>query len=105
MLRISKIKPLSLVANYELNNLTEETPLLMILKRDEENQKMIILKEQAKTISDGLFKRNLQPILLESLQMYLLKLNETEMERLKFYLNWSSNKIKSKLSDYFKYRK
>lgn len=93
------------MANYELNNLTEETPLLMILKREEENQNMIILKEQAKTISDVIFQRNLQAILLESLQMYLPKLNETEVERLKLYLGWSSNKKRVELPDFLKCRK
>lgn len=93
------------MANYELNNLTEETPLLMILKREEEHQNMIILKEQAKTISDVLFKHNLQPILLDSLQMYLPKLNETEVNRLKLYLRWSSNKKKVELPNFLKCRK
>lgn len=86
----------------ELNNLTEETPLLLILKREEEHQKMVLLAEQASTVSNILFKRHLQPLLFESFQIYLQKLNETEVEKLKLYLNWSSNRKKLKLSEYLK---
>jgi len=78
----------------DLNNLTEETPLLLILKREEENQNRIILSEQATIISDVLFKQHFQPIFTEMLQMYLPRLNEIEMEKLKVYLKWSSSKKK-----------
>eukprot|EP00102_Acyrthosiphon_pisum_P010643 XP_008179023.1 PREDICTED: centrosome-associated protein 350 [Acyrthosiphon pisum] len=84
----------------DLNNLTEETPLLLILKREEENQNRIILSEQATIISDVLFKQHLQTIFPEILQMYLPKLNEIEMEKLTVYLKWSSTKKKKlKLSE------
>lgn len=85
--------------NY-LDNLTEETPLLLILKREEENQNRIILSEQASIISDALFKHHLQPLISETLQMYLPRLNEMEMEKLTVYLKWSSTKRKKlKLSE------
>ncbi|XP_025202491.1 centrosome-associated protein 350-like [Melanaphis sacchari] len=84
----------------DLNNLTEETPLLLILKREEENQNRIILSEQATVISNVLFKQHFQPLLAETLQMYLPRLNEIEMEKLKVYLKWSSSKRKKlKLSE------
>ncbi|CAH1725966.1 unnamed protein product [Aphis gossypii] len=78
----------------DLNNLTEETPLLLILKREEENQNRIILSKQATIISDALFKQHFQPIFSETLQMYLPRLNDLEMEKLKVYLGWSSSKRK-----------
>jgi len=91
--------------NY-LNNLTEETPLLLILKREEENQNRIILSEQAKIISDVLFKQHLQTLFPKILQMYLPKLNEIEMEKLTVYLKWSSTKKKKlKLSECLIFRK
>lgn len=90
----------------DLNNLTEETPLLLILKREEENQNRIILSEQATIISDVLFKQHLQPLFSEILQMYLPRLNEIEMEKLTVYLKWSSTKRKKlKLSECLIYRK
>jgi len=104
-LKINLSKPLSFSANSELNNLTDETPLLMILKREEEHQNMVFLSEQATTISDILLKRHLQPLLTESIQMYLPKLNDIEVEKLKQYLNWASNRKKLKLSEYLKFRK
>lgn len=90
----------------ELNNLTEETPLLMILKREEELKNMILLSEQATNISKSLLKRHLQPILSEALLILLPRLNEMEQEKLKVYLNWSSTKRKKlKLSEYLNSRK
>jgi len=92
--------------NNDLNNLTEETPLLLILKREEENQNRIILSEQATVISDILFKQHLQPQFSKTLQMYLPRLNEIEMEKLTVYLKWSSSKRKKlKLSKCLNFRK
>lgn len=97
---------LSPLKKNELNNLTEETPLLMILKREKELENMIFLNEQATSISKALLKRHLQPILSEALLMLLPRLNEIEQEKLKVYLNWSSSKRKKlKLSEYFHSRK
>lgn len=103
--KTNSIKPLSLIKSNELNNLTEETPLLLILKREEEHRKMVLLAEQASSISNVLFKRHLQPYLFKSFQIYLPKLNEIEVKKLKLYLNWSSNRKKLKLSEYLKCRK
>ena len=90
----------------DLNNLTEETPLLLILKREEENQNRIILSEQATIISDVLYKQHLQTLFPKILQMYLPKLNEIEMEKLTVYLKWSSTKKKKlKLSECLIFRK
>lgn len=89
----------------DLNNLTEETPLLLILKREEENQNRIILSKQATIISDALFKQHFQPIFSETLQMYLPRLNDLEMEKLKVYLGWSSSKRKKlKVSECLNYQ-
>jgi len=99
-------KPLFRSEKNDLNNLTEETPLLLILKREEENQNQIILSKQATIISDALFKQHFQPIFLETLQMYLPKLNDLEMEKLKVYLGWSSSKRKKlKVSECLNFRK
>lgn len=81
--------------------LTEETPLLMNLEKKEEHN-VILLTEQATIISDELLKRHLQPFLSETLQLYLRKLDETQMEKLTLYLKWSSNRKKLKLSKYFR---
>lgn len=89
----------------ELNNLTEETPLLMILKREEEHQNMIFISKQATAISDIIFKRHLQPLLFESLQIYKPLVNNIEIDKLKLYLYWSSNKKKLKSSEHLKFRK
>jgi len=99
-------KSLSYSEKNYLNNLTEETPLLLILKREEENQNRIIRSEQAAIISDALFKQHLQPLISETLQMYLPRLNEMEMEKLTVYLKWSSSKRKKlKLSECLIFRK
>lgn len=99
-------KSLFRLEKNDLNNLTEETPLLLILKREEENQNRIILLEQATIISDALFKQHLQTLIPEILQMYLPRLNEIEMEKLIVYLKWSSTKKKKlKLSESLIFRK
>lgn len=91
-----------LLEKNDLHNLTEETPLLLNLKR-EEHQNLILLTEQATIISNVLLKRHLQPFLSETLQMYYLpRLDEKQMEKLTLYLNWSSNRKKLKLSKYFR---
>lgn len=77
-----------------LDNVTEDTPLLMILKREEEHQHIVFLSEQARTISNVLLKRNLHQILSDILPVYLPRLNEVQLEKLKLYLNWSSSKRK-----------
>lgn len=91
-----------LLEKNDLHNLTEETPLLMNLKREEDHQNSILLTEQATKISNVLLKRHLQPFLSETLQMYLPRLDETQMEKLTLYLNWSTNRKKLKLSKYFR---
>lgn len=88
-----------------LNDFTVETPLLMNLKCEEKHQNMIFLSEQVTTISDVLFKRHLQKIPSETLQMYLFKLNELQKEKLSLYLNWSSHRKRLKLPEYLSYRK
>ncbi|KAL4132206.1 hypothetical protein QTP88_009408 [Uroleucon formosanum] len=99
-LKLNINKSLFRLEKNDLNNLTEETPLLLILKREEENQNRIILSEQATIISDALFKQHLQTLISEILQMYLPRLNEIEMEKLIVYLKWSSTKKKKlKLSN------
>lgn len=90
----------------DLSNLTEDTPLLMILKREEEHQHIVFLSEQARTISNVLLNRNLHQILSEILPVYLSRLNEVQMEKLKLFLNWSSSKRKKlKLPKCLNFRK
>jgi len=98
-------RPLFFSEKNSLNNLTEETPLLMNLKREEKHQNMIFLFEQATTISDVLFKCHLHPLLSETLQMYLPKLNEIQKEKLSLYLNWLADRKQLKLSEYLNFRK
>lgn len=85
------------LAHSEKSNLdyvTEDTPLLMILKREEEHQHIVFLSEQARKISNVLLNRTLNQILSEILPVYLSKLNEVQLEKLTLYLNWSSSKRK-----------
>lgn len=105
VLKSNIIKPLFILEKNELNNVTEETPLLMILKREKEHQNTVFLSKQVMNISDILFKRHLHTILFETLQMYLPKLNEVELERLNLYLKWSSKRKKLKLSENLNFRK
>lgn len=107
MVHFKNSKPiLSRFEKSDLNNLTEETPLLMNLKREEELKNMILLSKQATSISKSLLKRHLQPIISEAIIHLLPRLNEIEQEKLKVYLNWSCCKRKKlKLSKYFNYRK
>lgn len=91
--------------NNDFVNLTEETPLLMTLKREKDYQQMIFFSEQATQISDKLFKRHLRQILSETIQIYYLpKLNETETETLSLYLNWFIKIKKLKLPDKSNFR-
>lgn len=90
--------------NY-LDNLTEkETPLIMSLKREERKNK-ILLSEKAITISNALIESQLLPIVSSSLQMYLPRLNEEDMEKLTQYLNWSSKRKKLELLEFLNFRK
>lgn len=78
----------------DLDNVTEDTPLLMILKREEEHQHIVFLSEQARNISNVFLNRNLHQILSEILPVFLSRLNEEQLEKLQLYLNWSSSKRK-----------
>lgn len=98
-------KPILPTVKNDLSNLTKETPLLMILKSEEEHQHKLLLSEQATNISNELLKRYSQPLISNSVQTYLLKLNETEIEKLTLYLNWSSKRKKLKLPEYLNFRK
>jgi len=89
----------------DINNLTEETQLLAILKREEKQKNTTSLSQQATTISNVILKCHLQQIISETLQMYLPKLNENKKENLSLYLNWSSRRKKVKLLECLNVRK
>jgi len=88
-----------------VNILAEEIPLLTNLKREEKHQNMIFLSEQATALSDILFKRHLQQLPSETLQVYLPKLNKIQKEKLLLHLNWLSYRKQSKLSKSLNFRK
>lgn len=71
----------------------------MGLNLEKENDFMIYLSKQASTISDILLKRQIQPLVSETIQLYLPKLNKIERKNLTLYLKWSSQKNKLKLSE------
>ncbi|VVC25630.1 Hypothetical protein CINCED_3A023348 [Cinara cedri] len=82
-----------------LNIGTVETPLLIILEHGKKEDFIIHISEQTTTISDILLKRHIQPLVSETLQMYLPRLNKLETEELTKYLKWSSERKKLKLSE------
>ncbi|XP_050538333.1 putative uncharacterized protein DDB_G0282133 isoform X2 [Daktulosphaira vitifoliae] len=75
----------------DLDQLTDETPFLLTLKRDKEHQSFLSLSEQAAVISEHLFEHHFQYLISEMVNSYLINLNNTQLERLMFYLKWSSN--------------
>lgn len=77
----------------------------MILKREEEHQNIIFRSEQATVVSDIILKHQIFPLIYETVQMYLSKLNDLEIEKLTLFLKWSSKKNKLKLSELLNYRK
>lgn len=93
-----KSKPL-LSEKINLHNVTEKNPLTMVLNLENESDFL------ATTISDILLKRHMQPLLSETLQMYLPRLNKIEMEKLTLNLKWSSRRKKLKLSECLSVRK
>jgi len=96
-LNFNTCRPLFPSERSDINNLTEETQLLINLKGEEKQKNTISLSQQATTISDVLLKCHLQQIVSETLQMYLPKLNEKKKKNLSLYLNWSSCRKKVKL--------
>lgn len=93
-----KSKPL-LSEKINLHNVTEKNSSTMVLNLENESDFL------ATTISDILIKRHMQPLVSETLQMYLPRLNKMEMENLILYLKWSSQRKKLKLSKCLSFRK
>ncbi|XP_050434945.1 uncharacterized protein LOC126842108 isoform X1 [Adelges cooleyi] len=75
----------------DLNDLTDETPLLLTLQREREHQNYIVLNEHATVITATLFKRHFHSLISHTVGAYIVNLNEAQLERLFLYLKWFCN--------------